>query len=190
MGQGDLAGTQKKARRLGAMLVFVDESGFSLIPNRGRTWAPRGQTPILRHRVNWPKLSAISAVMPNPHVYLQLVRGTIRSPQVVRFVRHLLQHIPGRIFLFWDGNNPHRSRFTREALTGYARRVSVYRLPPYAPELNPDEGLWAYLKGHALRGYCPPDVAALSVAIRQAVRHIRRRPHVIRSFFRACPLSF
>jgi len=171
-------------------MVFVDESGFSLIPYRGRTWAPRGKTPVLRHCVNWPKLSAISAVTPNPHVYMHLVRGTIKSPQVVKFVRHLLRYIPGRLLLLWDGNNPHRSKTTREELSGYASRLTVNRLPPYAPELNPDEGLWAYLKGHALRGFCPPDIKTLTAALRQAVRRVRRHPRLIRSFFQACPLSF
>jgi len=173
-----------------AMLVFVDESGFSLIPSVGKTWAPQGETPILKHKMSWPKLSAISAVTPNPHLYLNLVDGTIKSIQVIRFVRHLLRHIPGRIFLLWDGLNPHRSQMTRSALKRYASRLTIYRLPAYAPELNPDEGLWAYLKGHALVGFCPPDQQSLKTAIRQEVRRIRKRPALIRSFFQKCPLSF
>ena len=101
-----------------------------------------GQTPILRHCFNWPKLSAISAVSPNPHAYLHLVPGTIGSRQVIRFVEHLLRWIPGTLCLFWDGLNPHRSQQTRTALRAYGSRLWVYRLPAYAPELNPDERLW------------------------------------------------
>ena len=168
----------------------MDESGFSLLPTVCRTWAPRGQTPILRHCFSWPKLSAISAVTPNPHAYLHLVAGTIASGEVIRFVRHLLRWIPGLVFLFWDGCNPHRSRRTRAALAEHRGRLRVYRLPTYAPELNPDEWLWAWLKQHALRGLCPPDLTALRASIRQAMRRLRRRPKVIRSFFQACPLSF
>lgn len=171
-------------------MVFVDESGFSLTPYRGRTWAPRGQTPILRHCCNWPKLSAISAVTPASRLYLQLVQDTIKSPEVIRFVRHLLQHIPGPIFLFWDGNSPHKSGLTQQTLLSLAPRLTVYRLPPYAPELNPDEPVWAYLKNHALRGYCPPDIDALIGAIRRATRNIQRRPKLIQSFFQQCPLFF
>ena len=168
----------------------MDESGFSLLPTACRTWSPRGQTPILRHCFNWPKLSAISAVTPNPHAYLHLVPGTIASDEVIRFVEHLLRQIPGPIFLFWDGGNPHRSRRTRAVLHGYRQRLRVYRLPAYAPELNPDEWLWAWLKQHALRGLCPPDLAVLQTSIRRAIRHLRRHPRIIRSFFHACPLSF
>ena len=82
---------------------MLDESGFSLLPTPCKTWAPRGQTPFLYHCFNWPKLAAISAVTPNPHAYLRLVRGTITSPQVIAFVRHLLPYIPGPLFLFWEG---------------------------------------------------------------------------------------
>jgi hypothetical protein len=97
-------------------LVFVDESGFSLLSTACRTWAQRGQTPIFRHRCNWPKLSAISAVTPNPHAYLHRVSATLASPQVIRFVEHRLLWISGLLFLFWNGPNPHRSRRTRQAL--------------------------------------------------------------------------
>lgn len=118
------------------------------------------------------------------------MRGTITSPYVITFVRHLLRRIPGMIFLFWDGLNTHRSQKTRAALAEHRARLRVYRLPAYAPELNPDEGLWAWMKQHALAGQCPPNVDILEQSIRQALRRLRRRPQIIRSFFHRCPLSF
>ena len=170
-------------------MVFADESGFSLLPAMPKTWAPRGQTPVLRHRMSWPKLSAIAAVAPNPHIWMRLVRGTVRSRQVVSFVRYLLRTYPGRIMLFWDGLGAHRSRYTREALRKRGVRLSVHRLPAYAPELNPTEGVFAYLKHHHMRGYCPPEIGALMRKVRQGVRAIRKRPDLIKSFFRRTPLS-
>jgi transposase len=190
LGTAHLAAPKKNAERLKATLVFVEESGFSLLPTACRRWSPRGQTPILRHCFNWPQLSAISAVTPNPHVYLHVVAGTIASGEVIGFVRHLRRWIRGPVFLFWDGCNPHRSRRTRAALAEHRGRLPVYRLPAYAPALNPDEGRWAWLKPHALRGLCPPDLTVLRASIRGAMRRLRRRPAVIRSFFQACPLSF
>lgn len=173
-----------------ATLVFLDESGFSLLPTPCKTWAPRGRTPLLFHCFNWPQLSAVSAVTPNPHAYLRLVRGTIRSAELVSFLRHLLRRIPGKIFLLWDGLNTHRSKMTQAVLQQHAHRLRIYRLPAYAPELNPDEGLWAGMKQHALAGQCPPDLATLEHCIRLALRRLRRHPSVIRSFFHRCPLSF
>lgn len=170
--------------------MFVDESGFSLIPVLAKTWALRGQTPVLRHRTNWPKISAISAVTHNPHVYSQVLRGSVRSEQVVQFVRHLLRCLRGRVWVCWDGLGSHWSKQTRRALAPFANRLRLVKLPAYAPELNPDEWVWAYLKGHVLRGQCPDNGAALMTAVRQGFRRIRRRPRLIRSFFHACHLSF
>ncbi len=185
-----MAADKKNAQELRATLVFLDESGFSLLPTPCKTWAPRGQTPVLWHCFDWPKLSALSAVTPNPHAYLRLVRGTVRSAELIAFLRHLLRRIPGLIFLFWDGLNIHRSKRTRAALREHRQRLRVYRLPAYAPELNPDEGLWGWMKHHALAGHCPPDLERLEHGIRLALHRLRRRPQVIRSFFHRCPLSF
>jgi len=181
---------KKNAQKLKAKLVFLDESGFSLLPTACKTWAPQGCTPVLWHCFNWPKLSAISAVTPHPRAHLRLVRGTIRSAELIAFVRHLLRQIPGLIFLFWDGLNTHRSKQTRAALEQYAHRLRVYRLSAYAPELNPDEGLWGWMKQHALAGHCPPHVEALEHSVRLALRRLRRHLSVIRSFFHRCPLYF
>ncbi|MEO0095772.1 MAG: transposase, partial [candidate division WOR-3 bacterium] len=102
--------------KLKAKLVFIEESGFSLIPSQGTTWAPIKHPPVLIHQMSWPKLSAISALTSNPHLYLHLVDGTIRSSQVAKFVWSLRPHLSGYLFLFWNGLNAHRIRFTRKAL--------------------------------------------------------------------------
>jgi transposase len=163
---------QKNAQKLKATLVFLDESGFSLLPTPCKTWVPRGQTPFLYNCFNWPKLSAVSAVTPNPHASPRLVRGSIRSAELIAFVQHLLRRIPGTIFLFCDGLNTHRSKKTRAVLEKHGPRLRVYRLPAYAPELNPDEGLWAWLKQHALAGQCPPNLEVLEHSIRLALRRL------------------
>ena len=156
--------------------------------NDCRTWSPRGQTDL--SPLQLAQALAHLGRDAEPSRLLALGPGTIASDEVIRFVEHLLRFIPGPIFLFWDGGNPHRSRHTRAALEGYRERLRAYRLPAYAPELNPDEWLWAWLKQHALRGLCPPDLAVLKQSIRQAIRRLRRHPQIIRSFFHACPLSF
>ena len=94
------------------------------------------------------------------------------------------------IFLFWDGLNTPRSKKTRAAIQEHSPCLRVYRLPAYAPELNPHEGLWAWMKQHALAGQCPPNLEVLEQSIRLALRRLRRRPHIIRSFFPRGPVSF
>jgi hypothetical protein len=91
-----LAGVKKKAKNEGRTIVFIDESGLSERPHRCRTWAPRGQTPVLQYHFNWKTLSAMAGVT-WWNFYFRLFPGSIRSPQVVEFLSHLLRHIPGKV---------------------------------------------------------------------------------------------
>ena len=191
MGDPHVAPAQKKARTEGWFLIFVDETGFSLQPAvMPHTWARRGQTPMMRHRTrNWTKLSAMVAVAPNPHVWVHLVRRAVVSADAIRFVRALLRSLPRRrLMLLWDGVGPHWSKRTRRALAMHRKRLRVYRLPAYAPELNPVAGANGWTK-RDLKGLCANEPTELIAAVRRSVRRLRRRPQVIRSFFKRTPLS-
>jgi transposase len=163
-------------------VVFVDESGFSLIPYSAKTWAPVGHTPVLLHQGRWPKFSAISGVTPAGRLYFKVHDSSIRGPQVVRFLCHLLRHIRRRpIMVFWDSGPHHRSVVVREFLEENPR-LEVHRFPGYSPELNPDEWVWAYLKKHELASYAPHNVTELRRGVRLSVMRMRVRPELIRSF--------
>src|SRR5438874_1569142 len=88
--------------------LFIDESGLSERPHRCRTWAPRGQTPVLQYHFNWKTLSAMAGVT-WWNFYFRLFPGAIRSPQIIEFLMHLLRHIPGKLLIVWDGLPGHRS---------------------------------------------------------------------------------
>jgi hypothetical protein len=96
-----LARAKKNAARLGQTIVFVDESGLSERPQRCRTWAPRGQTPVLQYHFRWKWLSAVAGVT-WWNFYFRLFPGTVRSPQVVEFLTHLLRHLHGPVLVIWD----------------------------------------------------------------------------------------
>lgn len=183
-----LAPRQKK--RQGATRVFWDESGFSLTPYAAKTWAPRGQPPVLLHGASWTKLSAISAITTRGRLYFTLHRGSIRTPQVLRFLRHLLRHCRGWVVLLWDRAPIHRSRAVARLLQAYRARLEAVLLPPYAPDLNPDEWAWAHLKCRELANHTAPDTLTLQHAIRCALRRMRRRPALIRSFMKGAALSW
>jgi hypothetical protein len=103
-------------------VVFVDESGFSLIPYAAKTWAPVGETPVLIHQGRWPKFSAISGVTPRGRLYFRVHEESIRGAHVVAFLHHLLRHIRRRpIMLFWDNGPHHRSRLVHEFLREHPR---------------------------------------------------------------------
>jgi hypothetical protein len=145
-----LASCKKNTTRLAAHLVFVDESGFLLIPSVRKTWSPIGHTPILHHRHRHERISAISAIAVSPKrfhctLYCQLYEDNIHGEEVAMFLRHLLRQIPGHLIVLLDNGSTHRGDAVKELLCRTSR-LHLESFPPYAPELNPDEGVWNHLK--------------------------------------------
>ena len=161
---------KKKPKNEGRTIVFIDESGLSERPHRCRTWAPRGQTPVLQYHFNWKTLSAMAGVT-WWNFYFRLFPGAIRSPQIIEFLTHLLRHIPGKLLIVWDGLPGHRSRAVWEFVRQQRGRLWLEFLPGYAPELNPVEYLWSHWKQHELPNFCPQDFGQLSVQARRALPH-------------------
>src|SRR2546427_4914640 len=139
------------AQRLNAYLVFLDESGFLLLPRVRRTWAPRGMAPIVRQRYRGDKLSAISAVTVSPQrhrcgLYAHFHCDNISQVEVALFLRLLLRHLAGAIIVLWDGGSIHGGPAVT-ALLAPPPRLHVERFPPYAPELQPDQLLLKHPTG-------------------------------------------
>ena len=151
-----LAKCKKKAARLAAHLIFIDESGFLLIPSVLKTWSPVGQTPILHHRYRHDRISAISGIAMSPKrfhctLYCQLYEDNIQGEEVAFFLRHLLRQIPGHLIVLLDNGKIHRNDSIMDLLSRFSR-LSLEPFPPYAPELNPDEGVWSHLKKSLANG--------------------------------------
>ena len=162
--------------------MWVDESGFYLLPGVQRTYAPSGQTPVLRHTLTNDHLSVISGITPAGKLYMQVQEQAFRSEGVVRFLKHLLRHIPGKLLIIWDGAPIHRSQVIKDFLSsGAAQRIHLERLPAYAPELNPDEGIWNYLKRVELRNVCCYDLAQLRTELRKAAKRLWHKTRVIKA---------
>ncbi len=142
-----LARNKKKADQEKATILWVDEAGFYLLPMAVRTWAPCGQTPILRVKLTHDHLSAISGITLDGRLFMQVRPASYDAEAVVGFLRVLLRKIPGKIVLIWDGSPIHRAHEIKDFLKrGAAKRLHLEQLPGYAPDLNPDEGIWNYLK--------------------------------------------
>lgn len=162
------------------MIVFVDESGLSTRPHRVRTWALRGQTPVLHETFNWKSLSLIGGLS-LWRFYFRIHAGSIKSPQVVGFLRGLQRHLKGRkLLVLWDGATIHRSRLVTDYVASTRGRLMVEPLPAYAPELNPVEYLWGHLKEHELGNLIVREAWQLS---HQATAALRRRPRIIRACY-------
>ena len=160
--------------------MFVDQSGFYLLPTVVRTYAPVGQTPILHEQLTRDHLSVISAITLEGKLFMMEQERSFKSPDVVRFLKHLLRKIPGKLLIIWDGSPIHRGRAVKGFLaSGAARRVQLEQLPGYAPELNPDEGIWKHLKCVELKNVCCRSLSELKVELRKAKERLRHKTNVI-----------
>jgi len=173
-----LATAQKKAQREGRLIVFIDESGISERPTRVRTWAPKGQTPVIQFHFNWNHVSVIAGLTRTNYLF-RLHEGSIKKEQVVAFLKTLRDHLKRPLLILWDGARPHRSRLVREYLDAIDGQIQIAFLPPYAPDLNPVEYLWAWLKRHALANFCPDNLDALHTTARNQLKSAQHRPSII-----------
>jgi transposase len=178
--RGEVATAQKGALREGRTIVFCDQSGFYLLPMVVRTYAPVGKTPILRENLTRDHLSAMSAITLEGKLYMTFQDRAFKGEDAVRFLKHLMRQIPGKLLVIWDGSPIHRGRAVKDFLAGgAARRVQLEQLPGYAPDLNPDEGVWKHLKCVELKNLCCQSLAELKVELRKAKERLRHKRDVI-----------
>jgi transposase len=171
--RGDLAGPQKGAQAQGQTLFFLDDSGCYPWPSVVRTYAPRGQTPILRAWGTREHLLAISAISPEGKRSCHHPDGAINSAAGGALPEHLLREVSGRVIILDGPPIPHRQAMKAFLGKGAAQRLHLERLPAYAPELNPGEGLCAQLKDverHYLYGF---NLTHLRHDRRDAVKRVR-----------------
>jgi transposase len=158
----------------------VDQSGFYLLPTVVRTYAPVGQTPILHEHLGRDHLSVISAITMEGKLLMMEQERSFKSQDVVRFLRHLLGQIPGKLLVIWDGSPIHRGRAVKDFLaSGASSRLKLERLPGYAPDLNPEEGIWKHLKYVELKNVCCQSLAELKVELRKAKERLRHKRDII-----------
>lgn len=167
---------KSQAKAEGRTIVFVDESGFYLLPMAVRTYAPCGQTPVLRVKLTRDHLSAIGGITVEGRIFMQMQDRSYKGPDVVRFLQILLREIAGKILVIWDGASIHRSKVIQTFLAkGGAKRIRIERLPAYAPELNPQEGVWNLLKRVELKNVCCQDLQDLRQKLLRARERLRHR---------------
>jgi hypothetical protein len=168
---------------------LIDESGMLLAPLVRRTLAPKGQTPLLKHRAKHrDKVSLIAALTLSPiqqHLGLyfsSLVNDHFEVEAVAWFLRQLLKHLRGHVIVVWDRGNMHRGEDIRQLLAAYPR-LQLESLPPYAPELNPVEQIWTYLKWQRLCNFAPSDAHELDEAAFGELDNIRYNHDRLKAFW-------
>jgi transposase len=178
--RGALARPEKKARDEGRTIVFGDETSCYLLPLVVKTYAPRGQTPVLRAPRRWDHLSVISGITAHGWLHTKIQDRPFWGVDAARFLRHLSTHISVRLLVIWDGSPIQRCQEVKAFLAS-PEGVHLERFPAYAPELNPDEGVWNYLKRVEVKNVICQHLGQLSYQLGKAIKRLRQKPHIIRA---------
>lgn len=189
MEAGRIPGDKKKAQDRGATLVFLDESGYLLNPTVRRTYAPCGETPILKAWDRHDRISAIGAITVSPiqqrlNLYVTLLGDDANADarDTVRFLRQIHQHIRGPLTIVWDRGNIHdRAGVVQDYLTQHPEIVTEC-FPAYAPELNPEELVWQHTKYSRLPNFAANSTIVLRRKLADEFRILSKQPEMLRSF--------
>jgi hypothetical protein len=190
-----LAAHQKKARRQGAHIALIDESGLLMAPLARRTWAPRGQTPEqVQKSGTREKVSVAAAVWLSPRrdrlglYFHTLANGYFDSWYMAAFLEAMLKDLAGRFVVVWDGGPMHKGDPIRDLMGHFADRLDLEVLPPYAPMLNPVEPLWSWLKWGRLSNRGPKDAHELDARAIAELAKVRDDQAFLRNLFHASDL--
>lgn len=175
---------QALAKAEHASIWFGDEAGVRSDYHRGTTWSPVGETPVVhssgaRHR--WNMLSAVSG---RGDMRFMLTGKTVTAAVFVEFLRRLITNAKHPVFLIVDGHPTHRSSLVRQFLERQGGRIRLFYLPPYSPELNPDEQVWREVKTHGSGRTSIAGKSELKRILLCSLRRLQRMPEKIRAFFR------
>lgn len=170
-------------------IVFIDESGFYLLPGGVRTDAPQAQTPILRTILSYTHLSVMSGITMAGRLCPLTRKKALTSTESVRFLKHVKHQRQSKLLVIWDASPIQRKEVTRFMADGGSRYIHLEQLPAYAPDLDPAEGVWQHLKQVELRNVCCKDLSHLGRELNLAIMRLRSKPQIIRSFFAGAGLS-
>lgn len=174
---------QKEANAVKATIYFGDEAGVRSDYHSGTTWAPKGQTPVVRTTGARHSLNLVSAVSAKGAMRFMTVKGKLTTDRFIEFLERLLKNQNAPVFLIVDGHPVHRSARVKAFVEATDGRLKLFHLPAYSPELNPDEQVWNQLKNHRIGKMFIKSLDDMVEKIGSAMRSIQRSPALIRSFF-------
>ncbi|MBI0539183.1 IS630 family transposase [Roseomonas sp. KE2513] len=172
-----------RARAANGVIFWGDESGLRSDDVRGRSYAPRGETPVVRPNHRRANVGLVSAVTNRGEVRWMVLDGAIKASTLIRFLERLVRDAGRKVFLILDRLQVHRAGLVRTWLSGRGDQIEVFYLPPYSPDLNPDEGLNGDFKQAVTARPLARSKGQLKQAVVNHVRSLSKRPERIRSFF-------
>ena len=179
-----------RARQCRAEIYFLDEAGFSSEPTLGRTYGLKGQTPVVRTTGQRQKVSAISAVSAQGAFWSQVYTGMLNGGRFVEFLRDFMKGRREKVFLVVDGHPAHKANVVKEFIRELEGRLELHFLPPYAPDLNPDEFVWHYVKQNGLSKKPLRKNESLKERVESDLAGVKKNPPLLRSLFRAKSVAY
>jgi len=183
--EADYPAIRRQARREGAQIFFADEAGVRSDFHSGTTWGRRGRTPVVSSTGARFGANLISAVSAQGQLRFMLTKGRVTAAVFIEFLRRLLVNAAAQIFLVVDGHPTHRAKSVARFVAEQDGRLALFHLPPYSPELNPDELVWNNLKNHGTGRRFITSPEQLRRTIVAHMRQLQKLPALVRSFFHA-----
>jgi len=174
---------RKRAKRLGATIYFQDESSIRSDFHSGTTWAPKGNTPVVKATGSRFRMNMIGSIDMRGQLRFMVVEKSVSAQQICDFLVKLMHNAENPIFLIWDGHPTHRSKKVKECINSFEGKLEVYTLPSYSPELNPAEQVWNNVKYHGIgrkRVFGPDQLKSMVIG---QLRRLQKLPTMVVSFF-------
>ena len=181
----DYPSIRRRAKRAGAQIFFADEAGVRSDYHSGTTWGRRGQTPVVSSTGARFGANLISAISAQGELRFMLTKGRVNAAVFIQFLRRLLVNATKPIFLIVDGHPTHRAKSVAKFVAEQADMLELFFLPPYSPELNPDEYVWNNLKSQCTGRKVINSLTQLRQMIVSHMRQLQKLPMLVRSFFHA-----
>ena len=174
---------RRLAQRKKAMIFFGDEAGVRSDHHAGTTWAVKGRTPVVSSTGARFGLNLVSAVSAQGEFRFMTVKGRVGAAKFIDFLKRLIHNAQRMIFLIVDGHPAHKAKMVRRFVESAKDRLQLFFLPPYSPELNPDERVWNDLKNNAVGRKFINSPKELNKAVISHLRLVQKSPDRVRSYF-------
>jgi transposase len=172
-----------QAKAEGATIYFGDEAGIRSDYHAGTTWAPVGQTPVVKATGARHSLNMISAVTAKGLLRFSTYTGSFTGARFIEFCRKLMADTDGPVYLVVDGHPTHRSKLVKEFVASTDGQLRLFVLPAYSPQLNPDEWVWKNVKHDRVGRTSATGPDDFKAKVISALRRLQKMPHIIRAFF-------
>lgn len=181
---------RKRAKRLGARIFFLDEAGFQSDPPLGRTYGLKGQTPVVVTSGQRQSINVISAVTARGAFWAATYTGKLNAEAFVAFLQNFMKGRRGKAFLVVDGHPAHKANTVKQYIQSLKGRLELHFLPPYAPDLNPDEFVWSHMKTNGVSKKPLKKNESMRERVEEDITNIQKNPQLVRSFFCAASVAY